>query len=146
MAITYTTKKDAKTYENEGVHLIATNKTLVINKCTYQDSTLPSIVSVKSTNEVFEHYKPKAEVNLETNSGKLKQETFHFNKLEDFDIHAIAKQSSLLQSQKEKENYFLEVVRQIKQQDALKKILADKTLRVGLLELIQSLKVQLKEY
>ncbi len=146
MAIRYKTKGDKKVYENDTINAIPVNKTLFINKSTYEDVNRPEIAKVNTIQDVFDFYRPEMTIALEDQSGVSTKETFSFNHIEDFDKEALAKRSPLLQSQKVNAYYYLEIAKAINTIPALKDAISDPNSKSELLALIRSLRNQLDEY
>jgi len=76
---------------------IPQNRVLMAEKLTSNTPIKPEIVEGLTTvEEVFEHFKPKVEIDFETEEGSTKKETLQFKNLADFGIKGITAQSNYL--------------------------------------------------
>jgi hypothetical protein len=79
----------------EGFIEISPNKTLFIQKLTANDPVRPEIVEgLQTVEEVFEHYQPDCDVELEREDGSSVKDNFKFRGLGDFDVKSLTNQSA----------------------------------------------------
>lgn len=111
---------------NAAIAEIPKNRTMLVTKLTSDPALGPQIVTdLTNPEQVFEHFKPKVEVDFENEEGGEVKEELGFNNLGDFGRKGITAQSDFLKNldaQKENYNKFL---KQLKSNKILQKMLAD---------------------
>ena len=86
----------AETEAFEAFADIPQNRVLMAEKLTIESAAKPEIVEgLTSIEHVFEHFKPKVQVDFEDEEGASKKEELRFANLGDFGIKGITAQSSL---------------------------------------------------
>jgi len=82
----------------EAVNALDENKTMVISKLTGDDAFKPEVVSgLKTISDVFNHYKPNAEIEFEDAEGNPVENKLDFNSVGDFGMKGLSKNSEFLQ-------------------------------------------------
>ena len=100
---------------------IAHNKTFFVQKLTNNDPLKPEKVEgLKTAQEVFNHYKPNVEVELERYDGSTITERLQFNNLGDFSVKSMIGQSQHLSSVSIEKAMSLSVIKQLKSNKTLK--------------------------
>ena len=73
------------------------NRAFLTEQLTADDPTRPKIVKgLKTVDDVFEHYKPKVNVDFQDSEGVTKKEKLSFNNVGDFGVKGIIGQSDFL--------------------------------------------------
>ena len=122
---------------------IPQNRVLMAEKLTVDTPIKPEVVDGLTTVEqVFDHFKPKIEMDFETEEGTTKKETLRFNNLGDFGIKGITSQSSFLGDLTLKSEQYQKIIKQLKTNKLLKQALGDAESKQGL---INSLNALIKE-
>jgi hypothetical protein len=122
---------------------IPQNRVLMAEKLTANAPVRPEIVQGLTTVEqVFEHFKPKIEMDFETEEGTGRKETLQFNNLGDFGVKGITAQSSFLGDLTLKKEQYHKIIKQLKTNKLLKQALANAETKESL---IQSLNALIKE-
>lgn len=122
---------------------IPQNRVLMAEKLTVDTPIKPEIVEgLTSVEQVFEHFKPKVEMDFETEEGAGRKETLRFSNLGDFGIKGITAQSSYLGDLTLKKEQYQKIIKQLKTNKLLKQALSDAETKEGL---IQSLNALIKE-
>jgi hypothetical protein len=125
---------------------IPQNRVLLAEKLTAEAPVRPEIVEgLTNIEQVFEHYKPKMEVEFETEEGVLRKETFSFRGLGDFGVKGITAQSSLLNELTMKKDQYQKIIRQLKMNKLLKQAIADKASKENLITVLNALIKELEE-
>jgi hypothetical protein len=125
---------------------IPQNRVLLAEKLTAEASMKPDIVQGLTTvEEVFEYFKPKIEVEFETEEGISRKETFGFKNLGDFGVKGITSQSKMLQDLTMKRAQYQKIIRQLKTNKLLKQALADKNNKENIIQALQALIMELSE-
>lgn len=125
---------------------IPQNRVLLAEKLTANTPTKPEIVEELTTiEEVFAHFKPKVEINFETEDGTGKKETLHFTHVGDFGVKGITAQSSFLSDLSMKKEEFQKVIRQLKTNKLLKQAIADADAKQHLINALNAMIQELEE-
>lgn len=125
---------------------IPQNRVLLAEKLTTTPSMKPEVVEGLTTIEqVFEYFKPKAEVQFETEEGTQRKEIFGFKNLGDFGIKGITPQSTLLNDLTMKREQYQKITRQLKTNKLLRQALADKSNKESIINALKALIMELNE-
>ena len=129
---------------SEAIADIPKNRTLVVEKLTDQAPVKPEMVyDLKNVDEVFAHFKPKVEVELEKEDGSSTNEALSFSNLGDFGTKGITNQNQFLQDLNQKQDQYMKIIKQLKSNKSLKTILENPDTKVAfvgaLLALIQEI-------
>jgi hypothetical protein len=104
---------------------IPQNRVLLAEKLTADTPVKPQVVEgLTNVEDVFEHYKPKVEVEFETEEGSLRKETVGFKNLGDFGVKGITAQSEFLGDLTMKKEQYQKIIKQLKTNKLLKQALA----------------------
>jgi len=89
------------------------NRSLMVEKLTNEDPTRPEIVKgLKTMDDVFEHFKPKKEVEFQDMEGVPKKEMLNFSSVGDFGMKGITAQSSFLQGLEIQKDEYQKIIKQ----------------------------------
>jgi hypothetical protein len=129
--------------ENEAFEAFADipqNRVLMAEKLTADTPVKPEIVEGLTTVEdVFGHFKPKVEMDFETEEGTAKKETLRFTNLADFGVKGITAQSSFLGDLTMKSEQYKKIIKQLKTNKLLKAALANADSKQGLIDSLNAL-------
>ena len=135
-----------ETESSEAFADISGTRAVIAEKLTAEAPIRPEIVEgLTNEKQVFDHFQPKINVDLETEEGTLRQETFSFKGLEDFGIKGITAQSSLLNELTLKKDQYQKIIRQLKTNKLLRQALADKKSKENLIAALSALIMELEE-
>ncbi len=136
----------AETEAFEAFADIPQNRVLLAEKLTANTPVKPEIVEGLTTVEdVFGHFKPKIEMDFETEEGAGKKETLHFRTLGDFGVKGITAQSSFLEELTLKKEQYQKIIKQLKTNKLLKQALSDGDSKQGLINSLHALIKELEE-
>ena len=108
----------------EGFVEISPNKTLFIQKLTNESPFKPEIIKgLKTVDEVFDHFKPSCDVELDKEDGSTLKENFKFGGLGDFDVKNLIGQSSFLANTNIEHDAYLKIVKQLGTNKSLKTVI-----------------------
>lgn len=125
---------------NEGIADIPQNRTLFVSKFTNDPPARPQMVyDLKTTEEVFAHFQPDAELEFQTADGSFTNETLRFRNLGDFGKKGIINQSDFLQTLNSQSTDYQQIVRQLKVNRILKAALEKPESKAALLGVLQTL-------
>ena len=119
---------------------IPQNRVLLAEKLTYDTPVKPDIIEgLTNVEEVFAHFKPKVEVEYETEEGSLKKEDLHFKNLGDFGMKGITAQSDHLGDLTMKREQYQKIIRQLKSNKLLKTALSNSETKASIITVLQTL-------
>jgi len=125
---------------SEAISEISQNRTLMVEQLSSDPPVKPEMVyGLTNVEQVFERFKPKIEVEFETEDGSGKEEEISFNSLGDFGKKGVINQSPFLQDlQRQQENYRL-FIKYLRSNKVLQKLLADPDSKAAYLAALQSM-------
>ena len=94
---------------------------------------------------MFEHFKPKIDVDFETEEGVSKKETLNFKDLSDFGVKGITGQSSFLEELTQKKEQYQKIIKQLKSNKLLKNALSGADSKQALINSLNSLIKELEQ-
>jgi hypothetical protein len=124
----------------EAILEIQQNKTLIAQKLTTKTPVRPEIVTdLKSIDEVFEHFDPRANVAFEDDKGQTVKEELVFKNVGDFGIKGMMEQSPFLGDLKTKSEQYKKLIKQLKTNKILKLALQDPEAKQSIIDSIETL-------
>lgn len=130
---------------NEAIGELSTNKTIMVQKLTDMEDPNPDEVKdLQTVEQVFSHYKPSIEINFKDAEGGAVAEDMAFDNLGDFGPKGMTKNSKFLAEMKENEDQNLDLVRSLKSNKAVQKVLQDPDARKALQEAINAMVAELE--
>jgi hypothetical protein len=129
----------------EGFVEISPNKTLFVQKLTYDDPISPEIVEeLKTVEDVFDHFRPSCEVELNKEDGSTLNENFTFAGLGDFDIKSLVNQSSYLKNLQLENDAYLKIIRQLQANKSLSRVIEDPQAKTAFVNCLKALAAELE--
>lgn len=130
----------------EGFVEISPNKTLFIQKLTYDDPIKPDIVEDLQTVEaVFEHFRPEVDVEMDKEDGSTINENFQFGGLGDFDPKNLTNQSPFLKNLDIEYGAYLKIIKQLKSNKSLANVIQNPETKAAFISALKSLAAELDE-
>ena len=124
----------------EGFVEISPNKTLFIQKLTYDDPIKPEIVEdLQKIEDVFEHFQPQVDVELNKEDGSSIKENFKFGGLGDFDVKNLTNQSPYLKNLNNENDAYLKILKQLKSNKSLKNVVENADTKEAFINSLKSL-------
>ena len=121
------------------------NRALLTEQLTADDPSRPEIVNgLNTVDDVFEHYKPKVNVDFQDSEGVSKKETLAFNNVGDFGVKGIINQSNFLKSLNIQKEEYQKIIMQLKRNKQLKQVLENVESKQALLNTIHALLKELE--
>lgn len=125
---------------------IPQNRTLLCEKLTGDAPIKPNIVEgLQTIDDVFDHYKPKVELDFEDSEGAGKQEALSFSGLSDFGVKGITAQSEFLKDLTIEKEQYQKIIKQLKSNKLLRKTLDSPDSKADLLGVMYALIKELEE-
>jgi len=133
-----------KTDSSEGMAEISMNRSLFVQKLTADDPIKPQAVyDLKTVDEVFEHFKPKVEVEFEKPDGTSAGEELRFNNVGDFKASSMVNQSPFLQGLNSQKDEYQKVVKQLKTNKLVKNVIENPETKQAFMAALQALIAEL---
>ena len=130
----------------EGFVEISPNKTLFIKKLTAEDPIRPEIVeNLQKIEDVFAHFNPNSDVELDKEDGSTTKENFKFGGLGDFDTKNLTNQSNFLKSLNLENDAYLKILKQLKSNKSLKNVVENPETKAAFISALRSLASELEE-
>lgn len=134
-----------KTDASEGMADIPMNRSLFVQKLTADDPIKPQAVyDLKTVDEVFEHFKPKVEVDFDKQDGSAISEEIRFNNLGDFKPSNIVSQSAYLQDLNTQKEEYQKIMKQLKTNKLVKNVIENPETKTAFMNALQSLIAELE--
>lgn len=131
---------------SEGFVEISHNKTLFVEKLTDQDPIKPEAVAgLKTVKDVFAHFKPNCDVEFEKEDGSIVNENLRFSNVGDFNAKNVIHQSKYLRDVNLEKDMYFNIIRQLKSNKALKRILDNKDTKEAFINVLKSLAEELDD-
>ena len=124
---------------NESIADIPSNRTLLVQKLTDEAPVSPETVyGLKTVEDVFEHFSPSVNVEMQDDNGEDVLETMRFKNLGDFNADKLKENSDFLSKLDVEKEQNIKIARQLSSNKALLKALANPETRQAILDLLQS--------
>jgi hypothetical protein len=125
---------------SEGMANIAQNRTMFVQKLTADDPPKPEAVyNLTSIDQVFDHYKPKVDVEFENIDGSSAKEELQFSNVGDFGVNNITKQSRFLNDLNLQQDQYQKILKQVKTNKMMKSVLENPETKTAFLDALNSL-------
>ena len=124
---------------NESIADIPSNRTLLVQKLTDEAPVSPETVyGLQTVEDVFEHFSPSVNVEMQDDNGEDVLETMRFKNLGDFNADKLKENSAFLSKLDVEKEQNIKIARQLSSNKALLKALANPETRQAILDLLQS--------
>jgi hypothetical protein len=132
--------------DGEGFIEISPNKTLFIQKLTYDDPLKPQVVEgLQTVEDVFNHFKPACKVELDREDGSTIKENFNFGGLSDFDPKNLINNSPFLANTNLEQDAYLKMVKQLGSNKSLKNVIENSETKQAFINSLKALVAELEE-
>jgi hypothetical protein len=130
----------------EAIKDLQENRTMVVQKLTQSPPSKPEVVDgLKTVEDVFEHYKPSAEVKFKDKEGGSVAEELNFNSLADFSLNGLTENSNFLKNLNTQSEVYQLILRELKGNNRLKKALADGGGKAALVKALMAIVKEIEE-
>ncbi|HMU14360.1 MAG: hypothetical protein JST41_06100 [Bacteroidetes bacterium] len=120
------------------------NKTLMIEKLTADGAAKPQIATgLTNVEAVFEHFKPKVEMEFEGEDGATVKEDLKFKNLGDFGSKGLTRQSGFLQGLNLKQNEMNKIVKQLRSNKRFVTAMQDPAAKAAFVEVLKGLAAEI---
>lgn len=131
---------------SEGISDIPHNKTLIIEKLTAEAPVSPdTITGLTDLRQVFNYFSPNIDVEFENEEGQAIKENLKFKNVADFSINKMTLQSNFLRSLKAQKDFNDYLVKQLRSNKVLQKVLNTPEARQLFLSVLQELRKEMQE-
>lgn len=130
---------EVKVDANESIADIPSNRTLLVQKLTDDAPVSPEAVyGLQTVEEVFEHFSPSVELEMQNEKGEDVNETMAFKNLGDFNAKSIKEHSEFLSRLDVEKEQNIKIARQLSSNKALLKALKDPQTRQAIIDLLEA--------
>ena len=130
---------EVKVDANESIADIPSNRTLLVQKLTDDAPVSPEAVyGLQTVEEVFEHFSPLVELEMQNEKGEDVNETMAFKNLGDFNAKSIKEHSEFLSRLDVEKEQNIKIARQLSSNKALLKALKDPETRQAIIDLLEA--------
>lgn len=130
---------EVKVDANESIADIPSNRTLLVQKLTDDAPVSPEAVyGLQTVEEVFEHFSPSVELEMQNEKGEDVNETMTFKNLGDFNAKSIKEHSEFLSRLDVEKEQNIKIARQLSSNKALLKALKDPEMRQAIIDLLEA--------
>ena len=130
---------EVKVDANESIADIPSNRTLLVQKLTDDAPVSPEAVyGLQTVEEVFEHFSPSVELEMQNDKGEDVNETMAFKNLGDFNAKSIKEHSEFLSRLDVEKEQNIKIARQLSSNKALLKALKDPETRQAIIDLLEA--------
>jgi predicted component of type VI protein secretion system len=130
----------------EAIKDLQENRTMSVQKLTQSPPSKPVVVeNLKNIGDVFDNYKPSAEVTFKDKDGGNISEELNFNTLADFSLDGITEQSAFLKDLNTQSEVYQLIIRELKNNNKLKKVLSDGGGKTALLKALVAIMKEIEE-
>ncbi|RKW60799.1 MAG: hypothetical protein D8B52_03495 [Prevotella sp.] len=130
---------EVKVDANESIADIPSNRTLLVQKLTDDAPVAPEAVyGLQTVEEVFEHFSPSVELEMQNEKGEDVNETMAFKNLGDFNAKSIKEHSEFLSRLDVEKEQNIKIARQLSSNKALLKALKDPETRQAIIDLLEA--------
>jgi len=131
---------------SEAISLLPMNKTLIAQKLTGDPPASPEIVKdLRTISDVFNHYKPKVEVEFEDKEGNQVSEELNFNSVGDFGVKGVLKQSAFLGTMQSEKDELFRFMKILKSNKVLQKVLNNPEEKQAYIEQLKQILEEVKK-
>jgi hypothetical protein len=131
---------------SEAMADLAQNRTLFVQQLTSEPPIRPEAVyDLKTIEEVFAHFQPNVDVDFQTADGTSKSENLRFGNVGDFGTNSITAQSPFLQEQAMQQDQYQKVIKQLRTNKLIQKVMENPETKAAFLGSLQSLLEELEE-
>lgn len=129
----------------EGFVEISPNKTLFIQKLTNEEPISPELVEgLQTVEQVFEHFQPNCDVELNKEDGSTLKENFRFGGLGDFDTKNLISQSAYLKGLSLENDAYLKIIKQLRMNKSLGKVIDNPETKAAFVNALKALAFELE--
>lgn len=136
---------EVKVDASESIAAIPENRTLLVEQLTADEPINPEVTGgLSSVEQVFAHYKPQIEVEMENSEGQTVNETFRFSSVGDFGIKNMTDQSAFLSNLSTKKDFFENLKKQLRSNKVLQRALENPETRQAFVSSLENVLAELK--
>lgn len=131
---------------NEGIADIPGNRTLMVNLMTAEEPGVPEVIDgLYTIADVFKYFDPNIDINFQNEEGQSITENFHFSNVGDFSAKSMTERSPFLNNLNIRKEFYEKVVKQLRSNKVLQRVIANKDTKTAMLIILKELKKQVEE-
>lgn len=136
---------EVRTDALEAIANIPENRSLIVEQLTADEPVSPEAVKGLSTiEEVFAHFSPNIDVEFENEQGEPVKENFKFASVADFCVKNMTANSPFLNDLDMKKDFYEGLIRQLRSNKVLQRVLENADTREAFIAALQELKTELE--
>ncbi|RYZ46987.1 MAG: hypothetical protein EOP49_22365 [Sphingobacteriales bacterium] len=136
---------EVKVDANEAINEIQANKTMLVAQLTDEEPIQPEAVAgLKTLEDVFRHFKPSINVDMQNARGETVKEQMRFGKLDDFTPKGLTRQSAFLNSLKIQQEQYTKIMKQLKSNKVLQTMLANPETKDAIINALKQVTTELE--
>lgn len=130
----------------ESIKDLTENRTMIVQKLTQNVPSKPEIAeNLKCIEDVFTHFKPKAEVSFKDKEGSKITEELPFNSIADFSLKGLTQNSNFLGGLQIQSQTYQQILQELKGNNRLKKLLSSNDGKEAVVKTLLALIKELEE-
>jgi hypothetical protein len=130
----------------EAIKDLTENRTMIVQKLTQNKPSKPEIAeNLKCIEDVFERFKPSAEIAFKDSEGAVVQEELNFNSIADFSLKGMTQNSSFLSQLNMQAQTYQQILQELKNNNRMKKLLSTEEGKMAVLKALMALLKELEE-
>ena len=130
----------------EAIKDLTENRTMIVQKLTQNAPSKPEIAeNLKCIEDVFNHFKPRAEVSFKDKEGSKVTEELSFNSIADFSLKGLTQNSSFLGGLQIQAQTYQQILQELKGNNRLKKLLSSQEGKEAIVKTLLALIKELEE-
>jgi hypothetical protein len=130
----------------EAIKDLQENRTMIVQKLTQSPPSKPEVVDgLKTIEDVFDNYKPTAEVKFKDKEGGSVSEELKFNSLADFSLNGLTENSDFLKQLNSQSEVYKLILRELKGNNRLKKAISEGGGKEALIKALMAIVKEIEE-
>ena len=136
---------EVKVDTSEAIANIPENRSLIVEQLTADEPVTPEAVKGLSTiEEVFAHFLPNSDVELENEEGRPVKENFRFSSVADFSVKNMTQNSPFLHKLDTEKTFYEGMVTQLRSNKVLQRVLENPESKKAFISALEALSNELK--
>lgn len=137
---------EVKVDASESIAAIPENRTLLVEQLTADEPVNPEVVEgLTAIEQVFAHYKPQIDIEMENAEGQPVSENFRFASVGDFSVKNMTTQSKFLNGLSSEKDFYENMKKQLRSNKVLQRALENPETRQAFIASLEGVLAELQE-